>query len=127
MNTELVERLKQCAEEFKSLLPQCGGNTLDVMSDGSFTIHIHGISSYQEAVNLMRNLGVKSWDKFAHDTDHPWGNIQASINDMDIKIYFLGLPPTCRIVEKDVQIPKTQIVDTGEFITIKQKEIVCGV
>lgn len=127
MKTELVERLKALGQDFIAIQSQSPIKISSISADDeTITVHIHNIESYDTAVEIMRSIGIQKWNKSAYSVENPWGFISGEIDNICFKIFFNGLPNTCRIIEKDIQIPKTNVVETGEFITIKQKQIVCG-
>ena len=78
---------------------------------------------YQEATEIRRNLEVGEVYKsncgqfMALNGKFPGGNLS---------FYLTDTPPTCRKEKYTERIPKTSVVETGEFIEVERERIVCG-
>lgn len=78
---------------------------------------------YEVGVEVMRKLGIRKWKKEIYET---WSTLGAELDGVNIIIFTDSLPPTCRLVEVVEKVPKTQTVDTGEFIEVKRMKVECN-
>jgi hypothetical protein len=51
--------------------------------------------------------------------------IEGSAQGVLATVYCDQLPPTCRIETVTERIPKRETVDTGEFIEVQKRKVVC--
>lgn len=87
-------------------------------------VDFHGVKTYADACKIMRRFGVQKWNKFPHDgSSYITGNVAEGL---EISVFFDGLPPTCHKEQYVEKVPKTQTVDTGEFIEVTKTRIVCS-
>ncbi len=129
MNTNVLREIIGLADKLKLLLPLHTGTSLSILCSGRPSLNVHGLPTYQQGCDVMRSLGVQKWQKhLIQDPDKPRCYLTTTTDqaEMEVTVFIDDLPPTCRIVEKEVQIPKCETKETGEFITIKQRQIVCG-
>lgn len=127
MNTNLLREMIELADKLRLLLPLHRGTSLSILCSGRPSLNVHGLPTYQQGCDVMRSLGVQKWQKhLIQDPDNPRCYLTNDQGEMEVTVFIDDLPPTCRIVEKEVNIPKCETKETGEFITIKQKKIVCG-
>lgn len=124
----LLERINSFSEQVKGFLPDHNGSEIIIANGGYIELKVNGFKDYKKACRFLRALGVQKWDKkvFSNVPEMIWTLVSAQVDGITLKLYVDDLPPTCRIVEKEVKIPKSETKETGEFITIKQKEVVCG-
>lgn len=110
--------------------PQVMDVQLDVSTEGAIHLSFHQVGDYQNGIEMMRLLGIKTWNKTTCRPEDPFTCLSAQITEAEQRIYVnmycQGLPPTCKIETKMEKVPKSQIVDTGEFIEIPIRKIVCG-
>lgn len=127
MNT-LLERINAFSAQVKGFLPDYDGSEIIIANGGYVELKVNGFKDYKKACSFLRSIGIKKWDKkvFSNNPEMIWTLISAETNGIMLKLYVDALPPTCRIIEKEVKIPKSETKETGEFITIKRKEVVCG-
>jgi len=128
MNTT-SETIKRIAAELRTLFPY--GHSVSLLVNADTTppeLVINGTFDYAEGSEMLRQHGLHVRQKEVYDSDptFKWTKISAEVDGVIFKALANGLPPTCRIVKEKVRIPKTQIVDTGEFIEIEKERVVCG-
>jgi hypothetical protein len=92
----------------------------------SFTFHDAG--TYQEGTELLRSLGCDERTKqIVDESTNPWSSIAGKTTEgVEVSAYCSGLPPSCKMEVYKERIPKTQTVETAEFIEIERKRVVCG-
>jgi hypothetical protein len=118
---EKVKRVKEIAEELRTLF---GPDSINFdVNDSEIRLTYHGNKFYADAVAWFRELGVQKREKHVFDT---YTYIKGEVDGVLFCTYPDELPPTCRKVEVIERVPRTQTVDTGEFIEIKRTKIVCG-
>lgn len=124
----LLKQISEFSKQVKGFLPDCNGSEIIISNHGTCELKVNGFKDYKKACSFLRSIGIKKWDKkvFSNIPEMIWTLISAETNGIMLKLYVDALPPTCRIIEKEVQIPKCETKETGEFITIKQKTIICG-
>lgn len=94
---------------------------------GSVTLDVHGLPDYHAGVEVMRRLGVQRWNKRTISSEKPYCYLDGTLApDVFVSLYCAGLTPTCKLVKRTVRVPKSQTVETGEFIEIERTEVVCG-
>lgn len=99
----------------------------DVTGDNSAQIIIHGVSSNEEGAELLRRLGIGKRNKVIVDEDTvPWHALSGQIGKHTIECFCIGLPKSCRKVTYKEKVPKTQTVDTGDFVEVTRQKVVCG-
>jgi len=126
MNTT-SETIKRIAAELRTLFPYGHSVSLLVNADTiPPQLVINGSFDYAEGSEMLRKHGLNMRQKEVYELGFKWTKISAEVDGVIFKALANGLPPTCRIVKEKVRIPKTQIVDTGEFIEIEKERVVCG-
>jgi len=82
---------------------------------------IHG-ATYAQATDFMRSFGIGDRKKTITETVKYLSAIQDGI---EFTAFFDDMPPTCHKEKYIERIPKTQTVETGEFIEVERDRIVC--
>lgn len=127
MNAIALE-LKAMADRLRELFPE--GPTIDFMvhNDGTQKVGLHRVGTYQEGTALLQRIGIGERHKAVLDgnTDRPWSILSGSAEGVDFTAYCSTIPPSCRIEITTKRIPKTQTVDTGEFIEVQERVVKCG-
>ena len=83
----------------------------------------HGTKTYQDATGWFRSLGIQMRSK---EPEQTYTRIRGKADGVEFVTYPDELPPTCHIEKYMERIPKTQIIETGEFIEVPRERIVCG-
>lgn len=119
------EQLEAVRRATQILREAFGGRHFSLMVYGENSIQLccHGYKTYAEATEWLRSLGAGDRDKRVHDT---YTELRGRIGNLEFITYPDELPPTCRKVTKIERVPKTQTVETGEFIEITREVIECG-
>ena len=126
MNTT-TEKLKSMAAQLREMFPSVLGIVLDAWNDGQVSVTLHGAGDYAQSSQILRQHSYHDRDKQIVDCmSPPWSIVSATESHFEIKAFASGLPPSCRLVKKLVQIPKQETRDTGEFIEVERLEVVCG-
>ena len=100
---------------------------LTVTGDNSDEIIIHGVESNEEGTELLRRLGIGDRRKQVVDEETvPWHSLEGDIGKHSIQCFCTGLPKSCRKVTYKEKVPKTQTVDTGDFVEVTRQKVVCG-
>src|SRR5439155_25844669 len=81
------------------------------------SVSIHGLETYAAATQLMRGLGIGVREKNVFPT---FTLLTGEVDGVRIKCFPNELPPTCHREKYIERVPKTQTVDTGEFIEIEK-------
>jgi hypothetical protein len=91
-------------------------------------ITFYECASYAEGSNMLRSLGIGVREKqiLSEESSAPWVNVKGKLGDDEFSAYCTGLPPSCKKVTFIEKIPKTQTVDTGEFVEVERVKVVCG-
>ena len=123
---ELIELVTRCREFNRKYLPE--GVDMHIDNGSSWTtVGIHGNKDHAAGLKVQRLLGIEDTSKNVHNQDDPWHTLQADMTkEIHVNIFCRGLPPMCRIVEEEIEIPESQVVKTGNKTIIKTKKIVCG-
>lgn len=119
------ETIKRIAAELRALFPCAHLIELHTWPEQPPRVVING-GDYAEGTELLRQHGLGTRSKEIYDADFKWTKISAKADDVTIEAWADGLPPCCRIVTETVKVPKTQTVDTGDFIEIQKQRVVCG-
>ncbi len=80
--------------------------------------------TYEKATDTLREFGAGIRHKHPDDTG-TFTRIEAHSDGVNLIAFAYTLPPTCRVEIVKRKIPKTQTVDTGEFIEIEERKLVC--
>ena len=130
MKNEIQERLL----ELVRLLKEFGDAHIDPKVHWSIettpygsNINFHTMQEHGVGLAIMRSIGLKQADKHTYDPSAPWHSLIGSLTDkVDVKIFCQGLPPMCRIETYDEEIPKEQVIQTGEKTVVRRTRILCG-
>lgn len=125
MSIEIMNRIGSMAKELEAMFPGLYPQ-IHVRWQGSFALAIHGCGDYQATTELARRLGVSERKKQVHNPDQPWFVLSGESEGIQIDLFGSGLPDSCAIVKVTEKIPKQNTVDTGEYIEVERKQIVCG-
>ena len=92
------------------------------------SIMFHRIGDYQAGTALLQRIGVGDRRKAIHDenTDKPWTSLNGELEGIEVTAICDTLPPTCRIETVTKRIPKTQTVESGEYVEIQERVVRCG-
>lgn len=114
-----LQRLVAIANELRELFANCDPS---IAVDGATTrVQFHNCGDYAYATNLMRGLGFGKRDKQTMPSGKSGKTAINGISD-EFKLiataYCNQLPPTCKIVEYEVETPakKTTTVGTKKVI-----------
>jgi hypothetical protein len=122
-NQSITQEVKAMAERLKQLFPD-GTISLTAYSFmQEIQICYHGTKTYQEATNWFRELGIQVRSKKPETT---YTRIRGKSDGVEFVTYPDELPPTCHVEKYKERVPKTQTIETGEFIEIERERIVCG-
>lgn len=124
---EKVTKILEAAKLLEEALPTCNVN-LSVCQNRSIVVSVYSIHdgefTYKYATELMRSLGIRSWEKAVQVT---YTELTGKVDDIEVRLYPDGLPPTCRKVKYIERIPKTQTVTLeGDFIEVEREKVVCS-
>lgn len=123
---EFLDRIKKMAGELNAAFPEVHTIELHV-SNGDVVLKFHRFSDNSTATRVMGGLGCGTRDKQVFDPDSPWHVLRGKTkNGIRVIAFVSGLPKTCRLEKVTERIPKTSVVDTGEFIEVERTKIVCG-
>lgn len=90
------------------------------------TVSFHQVKTYARGTELLRELGCDKRSKTTWgDTDNGRTTLEGVTGDIEVVAYIDELPPTCRIETVIERIPKQNTVDTGEFIEVSRRKVVC--
>jgi len=79
-----------------------------------------------EALRIMRELGFAISNKSILDqSSEPSYILTNQADGFRVTCFLKGLPPTCKLVETIERIPKTQTIETGDFIEVKRMKVQC--
>lgn len=110
--------------------PQVMGIQLQVSPNGLIHLDFHEVGGYQNGIEMMRLMGIKTWNKSVVRPEDPFTYLSATITEGEDRIYIgvycEGLPPTCKIETIMTKIPKSETIETDDFIEIPIRKIVCG-
>jgi hypothetical protein len=124
-----LTRIKQMALELAEMFPapRIGLS----VANGAASIALHGCNDYQQATDMLRSLGMGKRDKQVLTVDQGtpservFTTIEGAAQGVSATVYCDSLPPTCRIETVTERIPKRETVDTGEFIEVQKRKVVC--
>ena len=114
---ELIEKLKPFLEPNHSI-------NIDVRNYTAHEISAHGFAKYSDAVEFLQMLGVGERTKSVY----PEGRtvLVGMSEGVTCRVFVDDLPPTCKLERWTEKIPKSQTVETGEFIEVERTKVVCG-
>jgi hypothetical protein len=117
-----IKRVNEIAAQMRALFPEMRHMQLTLMGD-TVELTLFGHKTYWSAVETYRELGIQKREKRVADT---YTVIRGSVDGVIVRTFPDELPPTCHKEKYVERVPKTQMVDTGEFIEIERERIVCG-
>ena len=126
---EQLDKIRRLAAELSEIFPQGHSVELNVRRyGGNLAINIHGCKSYDEATEIFRRFGVGKRHKTPYaDELGVRSVVQGKLApDLSMTVFCEGLPPSCRLETFTERVPKTQTVESGEFIEIERTRVVCG-
>lgn len=90
-------------------------------------IAFHTMQEHDAGLVVMRAIGLKSADKANFDPDSPWHVLKGELVDkVHVNIFCKGLPPMCKVESYEEEIPKEQVIQTGEKTVVRRTRILCG-
>ena len=107
------------------MFPREGAIGLRLFSHGS-EMTFYGFSSNLEGTTFLRELGIGERTKNIINDMLPWHSLSGEADGVEYEAFCDGLPPSCKLVTEYTYVPKTQAVDTGEFIKVPVTRVVCG-
>jgi len=119
---EKLETVKRVARELRELWPN-GRLYLTAGDSGYIELSSHDVGDLVQGTDFVRAFGVGKRIKNIVDD---WHSLSGTVDGVFFTAYCSGLPPSCRIEIVKEKIPKQQTVDTGEFIEIERRKVVCG-
>lgn len=119
-----LERLRVIAAELAEMFPHAT-SSLTRYGSGNIEVGIHDCGDYANATKVARELGIKKRDKQTHNPESPWFALLGESEGIKFTLFGTGLPGTCHVETFTEKIPKQQTVDTGEFIEVERRKIVC--
>jgi hypothetical protein len=131
MKNEIQERLLElvqaCQKFQKDIL---SGNHLHIDGGDDFTtVSVFNCPDHSSGLNMMRLIGGKQAEKASFDPETPWHSL-SGILSVEPKVYFKifcqGLPPMCKVESYEEEIPKEQVIQTGEKTVVRRTRILCG-
>lgn len=88
---------------------------------------LHGFRSHEDGTTFLRELGIGKREKQVIETDEKyWHALSGEADGVKFSVYCAGLPASCKLVTEMKKVPKQETVDTGEFIEVPFKRVVCG-
>lgn len=121
MNAKIAE-IKRIAAQLAALYPGCS-MTLMVTQWNTVQFSYHGSKTYGEATDFFRELGIQQREKRVYPT---YTAVEGETDGVTVITYPDELPPTCKKVIKIERVPKTKVVETGEFYEVAREVIECG-
>lgn len=118
-----VQAVKQAVEILRAAFPNADGLNLQWFDWDGTSLSVHGIKTYEEATVFFRDLNIQRREKTPYQN---YTQIEGRTDDILFRCYPDELPPTCRKVKRIERVPKTQTVETGEFIEIEREVVECG-
>ena len=123
---EKIAIVKRMAAELRAMFPgrcvELGAN-----EDGRVTINMHNIPTYRLGTQILQALSVGKRMKQTHDTDgRAWSVLIGEEDGVRFQVFCNTLPPTCKLERYVERVPKTQTVESGEYVEVERTRIVCG-
>lgn len=119
----LIDAMRKFGEAY--IDPKCHWSIEITPSRNNIAFHTFG--DHADGLAVMRTIGLEDVEKSNYDPQDPWHSMVGDINpDTHVIIYCRGLPPMCRIEEYEEEIPKEQVIQTGEKVVVKRTRICCG-
>jgi hypothetical protein len=126
MNPTAIE-LKSICDRLRQMFPESPYIALYARDYGD-EIGIHSVGDYTAVTAMMQRIGIGERQKaiFGASSDKPWSVQRGDAEGIEFTAYCNNLPPSCRIETTTKRIPKTQVVDTGDFIEVQEHVVKCG-
>ena len=123
---EKIETVKRMAAELRGLFSD-GTVELRADGDGRITVSLFDVPAYSAGTKILQSLRVGKREKQVHDWGtRQWCCITGEEDGVTFRVFCDGLPSTCRLEKFTERIPKTQTVESGEFVEVERTRIVCG-
>lgn len=118
-----VEAVKKAVAILREAFPR-DHISLNVARDNDISLSWFGCKTYAASTEWFRSLDCGIRSKRPNDT---YTVISAKSPDgIEWTTFPDELPPTCRKIKKVERVPKTQTVETGEFIEVTREVVECG-
>jgi hypothetical protein len=124
--TNKAEQIKELAAKLREMVADGDARVSLNTRPDCVTIDVIGVPTYAEGVDILRGLGIGKWRKSVFIDSSPWSTITGFVDDVQVTVFCQSLPPTCRIEKFVERVPKTQTVESGEFIEVQRTRVVCG-
>ena len=126
-----LANIRRAAAFLRKALSECSGADLSLemtvtKNDNDVRLSFHRVDTNFDATNIMRSLNIGERAKNVFAEAKPWHTLEGQNGNISARVFAMGLPSTCQLVEVVERVPKTQTVDTGEFIEVKKFKTVCG-
>lgn len=123
---ELLELIAACRKFGEAHIdPKCHWSIEITPTRNNVAFHTMG--DHGDGLAVMRTVGLEDAEKTNYDPDQPWHTMVGNITpETVIKIFCQGLPPMCHIETYEEEVPKEQIVQTGEKTIVRRSRICCG-
>lgn len=122
MNAEKLAKIQSIAASLRELFP-VNHVSISVDSSNGVTVSTFEANTYAAATKLFREWGIGHRVK---DPTTSYTTVEGGAEHFTLRAFVSDLPPTCKKVKIIDRIPKTQTVETGEFILVEREKIVCG-
>ena len=126
-----LANIRRAAAFLRKALSECSGADLSLemtvtKNDNDVRLSFHRVDTNFDATNIMRSLNIGERAKSVFAEAKPWHTLEGQNGNISARVFAMGLPSTCQLVEVVERVPKTQTVDTGEFIEVKKFKTVCA-
>lgn len=118
----IAEEIKQIGLRLHELIGAVSVQ-IQLSEEGIVTVQEFHINDYKKATVFLRSLGIKTRSKQVFEN---FTCVSGMVDGVKFEVHPSDLPPTCHKEEYVERIPKTQTVETGEFIEITKTRIVCS-
>lgn len=118
-----VEQLLKINKQLQELIPQGDVHTSMDRESGYIQVNIFRIRDYKTATEILRNLGIDKRSKRAYTS---YTCLSGNTDGIHFNVYCDELPPTCHLEKVTKRIPKTDVVETKDFIEIEEMQVVCS-
>ena len=130
MKNKQLANIKRAAAFLKLAFAACPSGSrpsLAIGYDGQIAVSVFEVGNNDAATQLMRDLGIGEREKTIHEAGtRPWHTLCGKNDGVTVTAFVDGVPHTCKIEHYVEQVPKTQVVTTGEFVEIPRTRVVCG-
>lgn len=122
---EMKVKLDVLRDHIKQTFPMHGWLSIELYR-GGLTVIFHECGDYAAASEVLRQCGQSTRQKQIFEGSTPWTQVSSTLGEHRLEARGDGLPPSCKLEKYIERIPKTQTVDTGEFVDIERTKVVCG-